>query len=185
LSSGDRQGETARCQELGVAGHLPKPVKQSYLLNLVRTALRGTCSREDEEAPAPDPVRERDRRLRILLAEDNPVNRRLAVLLLKNQGHAVEVAASGKEAIEALDRGPFDLVLMDVQMPEMDGFEATAVIREKEKGTGRHIPILAMTAHAMMGDRESCLEMGMDGYISKPFQEKELRQAIADAVGPG
>jgi CheY-like chemotaxis protein len=118
------------------------------------------------------------RGLRLLLAEDNAVNQVLAVRLLQKQGHQVVVVGNGKEALAALEEQSFDLVLMDVQMPEMGGFEATAAIREQERGTGRHQPILAMTAHAMKGDRERCLEAGMDGYVSKPIQPKELLQAI-------
>ncbi|MBV9122029.1 MAG: response regulator, partial [Planctomycetes bacterium] len=142
---------------------------------------RGLTLRPDDSlaparlAPAPS-----QRSLRILLAEDNVINQKLVVLLLRKQGHVVAVAGDGREALEVLEQQPFDLVLMDMQMPEMDGIEATAIIREKEKETGRHLPIIALTAHAMIGDRDSCLAAGMDGYVSKPFQEKELRQAIED-----
>jgi len=117
--------------------------------------------------------------LSILLAEDHPVNRKLAVLILERQGHRVSSAENGREALAAVERGSFDLVLMDVQMPEMDGLEATLLIREREKGTGRHIPILAMTAHAIEGDREKCLAAGMDAYVSKPVRLAELLAAIA------
>jgi CheY-like chemotaxis protein/anti-sigma regulatory factor (Ser/Thr protein kinase) len=117
--------------------------------------------------------------LSILLAEDHPVNRKLAVLILERQGHQVTSAENGREALAALEQGSFDLALMDVQMPEMDGLEATQLIREREKGTGCHIPILAMTAHAMEGDREKCLAAGMDGYVSKPVRLTELLTAIA------
>jgi CheY-like chemotaxis protein len=115
---------------------------------------------------------------RILLAEDNEINQTLVVRLLEKLGHTVVVARNGREALTALEQGPFDLVLMDVQMPEMDGFESTAHIRRAEEGSGRHIPVLAMTAHAMKGDRERCLAAGMDGYLSKPIQPVELFQAI-------
>ena len=120
------------------------------------------------------------RPLRILVAEDNPVNQTLAALLLQKQGHSVVLAGNGKEALAALERQAFDLVLMDVQMPVMDGFEATGRVREKEKATGgRHIPIIATTAHAIKGDRERCLGAGMDGYVSKPIDADELAEAIA------
>jgi CheY-like chemotaxis protein len=118
--------------------------------------------------------------LRVLLAEDNPVNQRLAVRLLEKRGHRVVVAGDGREALDAMSATePFDLVLMDVQMPEIDGLEATAQIREREHGTGRHVPIIAMTAHAMKGDRERCLQAGMDGYLAKPIQPQELFETIA------
>jgi CheY-like chemotaxis protein len=120
----------------------------------------------------------------VLLAEDNAVNQRLALRLLEKQGHTVVVAINGKEAVEAVARERFDLVLMDVQMPELDGLEATALIRAQEQETGGHVPILALTAHAMKGDRERCLEAGMDGYLSKPIQTQEFVRAV-DAVLSG
>lgn len=120
--------------------------------------------------------------LRILLAEDTEINQQLAIHLLESHGHAVVVAENGREAVEALEHRQFDLVLMDVQMPEMDGFDATASIREKERATGAHIPIIAMTAHAMKGDRERCLAAGMDSYVPKPIRPKELFQAIDEVV---
>jgi two-component system, sensor histidine kinase and response regulator len=114
------------------------------------------------------------------LAEDNLVNQRLAVRLLEKRGHRVAVAGNGREALEPLEKESFDLVFMDVQMPEMDGLEATAVIREKEARTGLHQPIIALTAHAMKGDREKCLEAGMDGYLTKPIRPQELDQVLED-----
>lgn len=123
-------------------------------------------------------VGKRERRLHILLAEDNPVNRKLAVRMLEKHGHSVVVAENGRKALMALAKKPFDLVLLDVQMPEMGGFEATAAIREKEKHSGKHIPIVAMTAHVMKGDRERCLEAGMDGYLAKPIQARKLFETI-------
>ncbi|MGZ4858513.1 MAG: response regulator, partial [Candidatus Angelobacter sp.] len=116
--------------------------------------------------------------LKILLAEDNPVNQSLAVRLLRKMGHQVAVAQTGKEALYSLRSEKFDLVLMDVQMPEMDGFEATREIRKSEHGRQQHIPVIAMTAHAMNGDHESCLKAGMDDYIAKPINREELRQTI-------
>lgn len=122
--------------------------------------------------------------LRVLLAEDNVVNQRLAARLLEKQGHMVVIAGDGVKALEALERDHFDVVLMDVQMPVMDGVEATAAIREKEKASGDHIPIVAMTAHAMAGDRQRFLESGMDGYVSKPVHSHELFEAIETVLSP-
>ena len=114
----------------------------------------------------------------MLLAEDNLVNQRLVVRLLEKRGHRVVVAGTGSEALQALEKESFDLVLMDVQMPEMDGLEATTAIREKEKGSGLHQPVVALTAHAMKGDREKCMAGGMDGYLSKPIRPQELDQLL-------
>ena len=122
----------------------------------------------------------------MLLAEDNPVNRELTLRILSKRGHSVVVAANGRQALDALETQAFDLILMDVQMPEMDGLEATAAIRKSEAITGTHIPIIAMTAHAMKGDRERCLGAGMDAYISKPVQAEELlKLAESLAIGAG
>ncbi len=120
--------------------------------------------------------------LRILVAEDNLVNQRLIVRLLEKRGHRVTLVADGRQAIEALDQGSFDLVLMDIQMPEMDGLEATAILREKEKKTGNHQSIVALTAHAMTGDRDRCLAAGMDGYLTKPIRPQELDQVLKNYV---
>jgi CheY-like chemotaxis protein len=120
--------------------------------------------------------------LRLLLAEDNAVNQRLAVRLLEKRGHHVVVAGNGAEALAAMEKHEFDLVFMDVQMPEMDGLEATAVIREKEKTTGKHVRIIALTAHAMKGDREKCITGGMDGYLTKPIRPQELDDVLEDFI---
>jgi len=145
----------------------------------------GEVSSAVAEPELPSAAAGRPAPLWILLAEDHPVNRRLAVLILERQGHRVTSVQNGREALTALERHSFDLILMDIQMPEMDGLEATLLIREREKGTGRHIPILAMTAHAMKGDREKCLAAGMDAYVSKPIRPAELFAAIGACVaGP-
>lgn len=116
--------------------------------------------------------------MRVLLAEDNPVNQRLALRILEKRGHNVLVAGNGREAVSACEDQPFDVVLMDVQMPEVDGFEATAIIREREKGSGRRTPIIAMTAHALNGDKERCLAAGMDAYVAKPVRSLELLDLV-------
>jgi two-component system sensor histidine kinase/response regulator len=141
------------------------------------------------------PPRDKRSPLKILLAEDNHVNQKVAVGMLEKRGHSVTVAENGKEAVAAFIRQgerPFDVILMDVQMPEMDGFEATALIRAEEKETGGHVPIIALTAIAMKGDREKCLEAGMDGYVAKPLRAEELFSAMGKllaartaAVGDG
>jgi two-component system sensor histidine kinase/response regulator len=186
LSSSGLRGDAARCQELGIAGILTKPVKQSDLLEAIMSVLVDSTVTNPYPAPRSDAAARSDRVLRLLLAEDNAVNQKLAVCLLEKRGHTVVVATNGREALEALERDCFDAVLMDVQMPEMGGLEATAAIREREAGTGRRVPIIAMTAHAMKGDRERCLEAGMDGYVSKPIQSQELFATIAafTAVAP-
>jgi len=127
-------------------------------------------------------AREPGSSLRILLAEDNPVNQRLASRLLEKRGHSVVVAGNGLEALEALEKESFDLVFMDVQMPVMDGFEATAAIRKKESTTGIRVPVVALTAHAMKGDREKCLAGGMDGYLTKPIRPQELDEVLQSYV---
>jgi PAS domain S-box-containing protein len=179
LSSADRWGDAVRCRELGAIS-LTKPVKQSDLWNAVMTALgvqeRG-WGRHPSSLSAPSSLVP-SRRLRILVAEDHLINQKLAVHILERWGHVVVVANNGKEALAALDKQPFDLVLMDLQMPEMDGFQATTLIREREKTTGAHISIIAMTAHAMKGDRERCLQAGMDGYVPKPLDPRELFEAV-------
>jgi PAS domain S-box-containing protein len=182
LSSSGQPGTTARRRELGIASHLTKPVRQAELWKALLAVLgEGEAERGTPGAVRPAPAAPRS--LRILLAEDHPFNQRLALGLLGKVGHAVVVANNGAEAVAALGREAFDLVLMDVQMPEMDGLQATAAIRRAEAAAGRHTPILAMTAYAMTGDRERCLAAGMDGYVSKPIRSRELYDAIAAAVG--
>ena len=185
LSSADRREDAARCRDLGVAAYLTKPIRQSTLLDTIMTALGPRASVEDRAAPgAPTTAAGADRprrSLRLLLAEDNAVNQRLAVSLLEKRGHRVTVAGNGREAVEAVESaGPqqFDAVLMDVQMPEMDGFEATAALRAREDAGADHVPIIAMTAHAMKGDKERCLSAGMDGYLTKPLRPQELFEVV-------
>jgi signal transduction histidine kinase/DNA-binding response OmpR family regulator/ligand-binding sensor domain-containing protein len=173
LTSAGQRGDAARCRKLGVAAFLTKPVGQSELFDCIVRVL-GTSGAESAALITPRTLREGKGKLHVLLAEDNAVNQRLVVRLLEKHGHRVTLTANGREALAALEQDNFDVVLMDVQMPEMDGFEATSAIRVREQGTGRHLPIIAMTAHAMRGDQERCLAAGMDGYISKPIRVQEL-----------
>jgi len=182
-TSAGQRGDAARCRSLGIAAYLTKPVRGVELKAAIRAALARASN--DIQARPLSPrhsQRERRRSLRILLAEDNPVNRKLAVRLLEREGHTVVVADNGRRALEALEGADVDLVIMDVQMPEMDGYEAATSIRKAEKTTLKHVPILAMTAHAMKGDQAKCLAAGMDGYLSKPIHPADLRQAIDDVV---
>jgi len=179
LSSVGQQGDGARCRELGVSAYLTKPVRQSLLYETICAVL---ANRAVPEAPARlvtrHSLRELQRPLRVLLAEDNPVNSMLASTLLKKQGHTVTHVITGRGAVDAVAAAEFDLVLMDVQMPEMDGLEATAAIRQAEIGSDRHLVIIALTAHAMSGDRQRCLDAGADGYLAKPFSVAQLTDAI-------
>ncbi|NUQ61281.1 MAG: response regulator [Pirellulales bacterium] len=178
----DSRGNAARCEQLGVATCVLKPASRAELRDALLVAM-GIFSEEDGRPVLPGDRSRALRPQRILLAEDSLVNQKLATALLEKHGHTVTVAGNGREALAALQSEPFDLVLMDVQMPEMDGLEATAAIRAKEKTTGGHIPVIAMTAHAMKGDRERCLAAGMDGYIAKPFRAQHLFEVIEAVVG--
>jgi signal transduction histidine kinase/DNA-binding response OmpR family regulator len=187
ITSSGIRGDAARCREMGISAYLTKPVKQSSLLDAIMTVL-GTTEPECAEATlvTQHTLRESLHPLRILLAEDNSVNRKIAAGILKKRGHLVVAVENGREVLAALEtqgERPYDLILMDVQMPEMDGIEATARIRAKEKGTGRHIPIIALTAHAMKGDREFCMNAGMDGYVSKPLKTEDLLAAMEQLFG--
>jgi two-component system, sensor histidine kinase and response regulator len=181
LTSGDHSEDLGRCQDLAIAAFLIKPVKQSELFEAILTAL-GVTRIEQAAKPAPPAIPPSPRSLRILLAEDSPVNQKLAVSLLKRLGHETTVVENGREALAAIESETFDLILMDVQMPEMDGLEATQRIRSREQSLLRHTPIIAMTAHALKGDRERCLDAGMDGYVAKPVRLKTLAEAINAAI---
>lgn len=183
LTSAGHKGDAARCKELGVSAYLLKPIRQSEL----REAIARVLGAREQAGAIPlitryslGDARDPDTILRVLLAEDNPVNQRLATRLLEKRGHRVAVACNGQEALEALEKETFDLVLMDVQMPEMDGFEATKLLREKEKGQqeGVHLPVVALTAHVMKGDRERCLASGMDDFLPKPIHPRDLDELL-------
>lgn len=187
LTSAGHRGDTVRCRELGISTYLLKPVRKTELREAIARALGAQSHPVSTPAttrfvhePRPMPSS-----LRILLAEDNLVNQKLALRLLEKRGHRVVIAGNGRDALKALEQDDrFDLVLMDVQMPEMDGIEATTAIRKKERGTGFRIPIIALTAHAMKGDREMCLASGMDGYLTKPIQSHELDNVIESYLLP-
>jgi two-component system, sensor histidine kinase and response regulator len=185
LTSGGQRGDAARCGELGIAAYLLKPVRQSELREAIVRVL-GTKEQVGATSMITRNTLQEDadpsKSLHILLAEDNPVNQKLAVRLLEKRGHHVMLAGNGKEALSALAKGSFDLVLMDVQMPEMDGLEATAALRDREQATGHHQPVVAMTALAMKGDRERCIAAGMDGYLSKPIRPQELDELLDSYV---
>jgi CheY-like chemotaxis protein len=176
------QPDLARCRDLGIARFLTKPAKQSDLLDALLVAL-GSRGGEEAATPAPEQALA-SRPLHLLLAEDGVVNQKVAIGLLEARGHHVVVANNGHEALAALGGQAFDVVLMDVQMPDMDGMEATTAIRRRERQTGAHVPIVAMTAHAMKGDRERCLAAGMDGYLSKPIHAQTLYETVESLAPP-
>ncbi len=179
LTSAGQPGEGARCRDLGIAAYLLKPVLKDDLLAALLAALGkhaevpGSASLVTRHS-----LREAPRRLQVLVAEDNPVNEAVIVRVLEKMGHAPTMAHNGREALSLATNSKFDMVFMDVQMPEMDGLAATRAIRESEKRSGAHLPIFAMTAHAMKGDREQCLAAGMDGYITKPVRFSDIQQAL-------
>jgi len=179
LTSAGQRGDTQRCRKLGIAAYLIKPILQTELLEAVLEALG---SSESPEFVTQLSSLKETRPLRVLLAEDNVVNQRLAKRILERQGHTVVVAGDGSKALDALGQDRFDVVLMDVQMPVLDGVQATIAIRKRERLTGDHIPIIAMTAYAMTGDRERFLGSGMDSYISKPVHSEELLEAVHNVL---
>jgi CheY-like chemotaxis protein len=183
LTSAGHLGDAARCRELGISAYLVKPIRQGELLDAICTVLHESPTHVPVPLVTRHSLREAQNHLHILLVEDNAVNRTLAVRLLEKRGHTVSAAGEGQAALEALEKDSFDLVLMDIQMPIMDGFQATAAIRAKEKLAGGHLPIVAMTAHALKADQERCFAVGMDDYVSKPIRTSELFAAINRAVG--
>jgi CheY-like chemotaxis protein/nitrogen-specific signal transduction histidine kinase len=185
LTSGEHLGDLARCRELGVSVFLTKPVRRAELRDAIARTLSLPSSAREMEQSKQDIARLQAHLetavhgAHILLAEDNLVNQRVARAVLEKAGHRVIIAGTGQQAVELWEEQRFDLILMDVQMPDMDGFEATAVIRQKEQGSGRHMPIIAMTAHAMSGDKERCLSAGMDNFLSKPFHARTLLDLVS------
>jgi CheY-like chemotaxis protein len=190
ISSSDRRDDAARCRALGIDAYLTKPIRRLELFHALIEALHGRAAVHEpgaaELAPAaPSSFGQAERPLSILLAEDNAVNQKLASRLLEKRGHQVKAVSCGAEAVEAARQNQYDAILMDIEMPEMDGFEATRRIRIYEAASGRRTPIIAMTAHAMKGDRERCLAAGMDDYVSKPLRPAELFRTLESIVaGP-
>ncbi len=190
LSSSDRRQDAVRCEAAGIAAYMTKPIRRLELFHALIEALHArTAVREKSRPGAPPPtsqsaIGQAERPLRLLLAEDNLVNQRLAARLLEKRGHAVDVVGCGREAVQAVKERRYDVVLMDVEMPEMDGFEATRQIRAAEDEAVRRVPVIAMTAHAMKGDRERCLAAGMDDYVSKPLRPAELFKTIEACAAP-
>jgi PAS domain S-box-containing protein len=183
LSSSGSSADAARCRELGISTCLTKPILQAELLEAILTTLGSREIQVSTAVVKPVSSQGAGRALHILLAEDNRVNQLLAVRLIQQQGHSVSVANNGREALAIIANNRFDAVLMDVEMPEMDGFSAASAIRKQERATGEHLPIIAMTAHAMSGDKERCLAAGMDAYLSKPIQANQLFNVIDDLCG--
>ena len=184
LTSAGHIRDAARCRTLGISAYLMKPVRERELLNAICQVLKTEFRAQDSPLVTRHTLNEDKHRYRILLAEDNEVNQTLAVRLLEKRGYLVTVCGDGQAAVDTLEKGQFDLALMDIQMPGMDGFEATAAIRAKEKLRGGRLPILAMTAHALKGDQEKCLAAGMDGYVSKPIRPAELFSIIESMLVP-
>lgn len=181
LTSGTRLGDVAGRERLNIASGLMKPVKQSELFDSMVSVLGISTSKDEEEGPASQ--NQSCRALRVLVAEDNKVNQKLATIVLEKQGHSVSIANNGQEAVDEIENGTYDLVLMDVQMPTMNGLDATREIRRREEESGKHQVIIAMTAHAMKGDRDLCIEAGMDEYLSKPIRMNELLEKLASVFG--
>ncbi len=178
LSSSDLRSDIPRCRELGIACHITKPVSRMALRESMLRALGGAPAERTSESSVSRSLRQ----LSILLAEDNVVNQKLAVALLEKRGHNITTVVNGREAVEAAGRKRFDVVLMDVQMPEMDGWTAAEAIRKQEREAGQHVPILALTAHAMKDYENRCYAAGMDGFVSKPFRPEQLYEAVESAA---
>jgi signal transduction histidine kinase/CheY-like chemotaxis protein len=177
LTAGRLPADVERCRALGLAAHVPKPVRHAQLRQAIYDALR--CTNPAASVPVANTREPQLHGLRLLVAEDNVVNQKVAAGLLARRGHEAVIASTGVEAVAAWERGGFDAIFMDVQMPEMDGFEATAIIRAAEAGGDQHTQIIAMTAHAMTGDRERCLAAGMDEYLTKPISFSEIDRVLA------
>ena len=186
LTSAGRRGDVARCGELGVAAYLFKPIRESLLraaaLRIVGDGTGESAAGDSVKVGGPAILQTMRGPLNILVADDNRINQKVALRLLEKRGHKVTLAADGREVLAVLETQSFDLILMDVQMPRMSGVDATIEIRRREQKTGRHVPIYAMTANAMKGDRERYVSGGMDGYLAKPMQLDELDQLLSESA---
>jgi CheY-like chemotaxis protein len=183
LTSGGKRGDAARCQKLGVEAYLSKPFDRLELREVLLRVLSGVSATAGKrELVTRYTVREQQRSLSFLIAEDDRVNQRLISRLLEKRGHTVVLVENGRDAVDVLEKQRFDIILMDGQMPVMDGFEATKHIREDEKSNGGHTPIIALTALAMKGDEDRCLASGMDGYVTKPIKLEELFSVIEKVI---
>jgi two-component system, sensor histidine kinase and response regulator len=185
LTSAEQRGDATRSAELGISAYLTKPVRRSELLEVISRLLDKPESTPAQTLLTRQSIADSGKpaaSLRILVAEDNAVNQMLVTRLLQKRGHSVMVVGNGRDALGALVQGTYDLILMDMQMPEMDGFEATSELRRREKQTGRHLPVIALTAHAMKGDRERCLDAGMDGYLAKPIRAQALYELLENYI---
>ena len=183
LTSAGQRGDGERCRELGIRGYLTKPMSRADLLEALGTVLAGSEDAGTPEVVTRHTIAESRRSLKVLLAEDNPVNQQVAVAMLVKRGHEVHVSSNGREAVDAVRQRDYDVVLMDIQMPEMDGFEATQAIRAMAKG--KQLPIIGLTAHALSGERERCLARGMSEYLAKPFKAHELFALVEGSVEGG
>jgi two-component system, sensor histidine kinase and response regulator len=183
LTSPGSEGDGARCRQVSISAYLAKPIRQKELLEGMCAVLQRTPENQIERLVTRHTLREQRNRRRVLVVEDNLVNQVLAQRLLEKHGYEVSVAGDGRAALHELQKGTFDVVLMDVQMANMDGMEATAAIRENEKSSGGHIPIIAMTAHSLKGDDEQCIAGGMDAYVSKPIRTEELFATMERVLG--
>ena len=187
LTSLGQRGDAAFCRRAGIEAYLPKPIKQSELFKALLSIFgQGEPDEDLDKAQliTRHTLKEQQpkQRLKILLAEDNPINQKFATRLLQNMGHVVLPAKNGQEVLCLFKNHSVDLVLMALQMPDMDGFKATKIIRDQERGSQAHLPIIALTAHALKGDKQRCLEADMDGYLSKPIRIPELMEAIQSVV---
>jgi CheY-like chemotaxis protein/HPt (histidine-containing phosphotransfer) domain-containing protein len=187
MTSDDHFRDLATFRELGVAAQLMKPIHQGELLETIYRAMGRTARAPADLTAAGPPAAPHDqgRRLRVLVAEDAPFNQQLIEHLLRRWGHDVRVASDGREALDALKEGAFDLMVLDVHMPQTDGFEVIAELRQQERSAGGHLPVIALTARSMKGDRERCLAAGMDDYLAKPFHAEEFAAAVARATTSG